>query len=59
LVKFFSRLQKGSYAPDEVPRLDEIVRDSEVCLDIEVEASGYTELVARELEMVSLDIVNA
>ncbi|RHY86806.1 hypothetical protein DYB35_011035, partial [Aphanomyces astaci] len=55
LVKFFSRLQNGAYMPDEVPQLDDIVRDLTVSLDTQVQASGYTEDMALELDQVVLD----
>ncbi|TYZ65178.1 hypothetical protein PybrP1_000528 [[Pythium] brassicae (nom. inval.)] len=41
LVKFFSRLQGGAYIPDSVPKLDDIVADTESRLDDEVGASGF------------------
>lgn len=41
LVKFFSRLQGGAYTPDRVPKLKDIVKDDNVHLDEDVEASGF------------------
>ncbi|RHY33359.1 hypothetical protein DYB32_001696 [Aphanomyces invadans] len=55
LVKFFSRLQNGAYVPDEVPQLSDIVRDVTVSLDTEVQASGYTEAMAQELDQVIME----
>ncbi|CAK4076070.1 unnamed protein product [Aphanomyces euteiches] len=55
LVKFFSRLQKGAYVPDEVPQLKDIVRDVNMTLDMEVQASGYTEAIAREFDQVPIE----
>ncbi|OQR85602.1 RIO kinase [Achlya hypogyna] len=52
LVKFFSRLQHGSYIPDEVPKLADIVRDAEMNLDIEMEASGFTKQMAKDMETI-------
>ncbi|DBA00759.1 TPA: hypothetical protein N0F65_001230 [Lagenidium giganteum] len=42
LVKFFSRLQGGAYTPDSVPRLQDIIADSDNRLDVDVEASGFS-----------------
>ncbi|KDO19000.1 atypical/RIO/RIO2 protein kinase [Saprolegnia parasitica CBS 223.65] len=52
LVKFFSRLQHGSYVPDEVPKLQDIVRDAEMNLDIEMEASGFTKQMVKDMETI-------
>ncbi|OQR81317.1 RIO kinase [Thraustotheca clavata] len=52
LVKFYSRLQHGSYIPDEVPKLGDIVRDAEMNLDVEMEASGFTKQMAKDMETI-------